>query len=76
MSGPNLKTFKLKARGDHGAAKTELLVAFARFCQQLGMTTALVESDHHLIVTTTRAQRVALWEVNRTAEQQTKEAAE
>lgn len=64
----DLKTFKLKARGDAGSGRTELLTAFAKFVQErFGMTTALVEADHHLIVTSTREQRNALYEFNRAA---------
>ena len=56
----DIKTFKLKARGDYGSGKTELLTAFARFVRQFGMTAALVEDDHHLVVTSTKEQRERL----------------
>lgn len=60
------KTFKLKARGDAGSGRTELLIAFAAFVQErFGMTTALVEADHHLIVTSIKEQRNALYRFNR-----------
>ena len=65
MTAPDLKTFKLKARGDHGSGKTELLMAFARMLRQLGMTAVVLERDHHLIVTSTKEQRTRLWEANR-----------
>lgn len=60
-----LKTFKLKARGDGGSCRTELLAAVARLARQFGMQAALVERDHHLIVTSTKAQREKLWQANR-----------
>jgi len=62
---PDIKTFKLKARGDAGAGKTELLTAFARMLRGFGMTAELGETDHHLIVTSTKEQRNALWKANR-----------
>lgn len=65
MTTANLKTFKLKARGDGGSCRTELLTAVARLARQFGMTAVLVEKDHHLIVTSTKAQRAALWKANR-----------
>jgi hypothetical protein len=61
----DIKTFKLKARGDAGAGKTELLTAFASLLRSLGMTAELCERDHHLVVTATKAQRNALYEHNR-----------
>lgn len=62
---PDIKTFKLKARGDAGGGKTELLTALMRQCRAFGMTAVLNEKDHHLIVTSTKAQREALWQANR-----------
>ncbi len=64
----DVKTFRLKARGDAGAGKTELLSAFAVLLRQFGMTAKLCEADHHLIVTATKAQRNALYAFNRAAE--------
>jgi ABC-type uncharacterized transport system YnjBCD ATPase subunit len=64
----DIKTFKLKARGDAGAGKSELLTAFAAMLrQQFGMTAELNDADHHLIVTATKAQRNALYAFNRKA---------
>jgi hypothetical protein len=65
MTARDLKTFKLKARGDAGAGKTELLAAFAALLRRFGMTAELREADHHLIVTATKAQRNALYRFNR-----------
>jgi Ni2+-binding GTPase involved in maturation of urease and hydrogenase len=66
VTAKDVKTFKLKARGDVGAGKTELLTAFARMLrEQFGMTSLVCEADHHLIVTATKAQRNALYEFNR-----------
>lgn len=66
MTAPDIKTFKLKARGDAGAGKTELLTAFMRMLRDdFGMTAILNEADHHLIVTATKAQRNALYDFNR-----------
>ncbi|HLH95042.1 MAG TPA: hypothetical protein VKW08_07980 [Xanthobacteraceae bacterium] len=61
----DVKIFKLKARGDAGASKTELLVALGRICRSFGMQIELKESDHHLIITSTKAQRCALYDFNR-----------
>jgi uridine kinase len=61
----DIKTFKLKARGDAGSGKTELLVAFAALLRQFGMTVELCDDDHHLVVTATKAQRNALYQFNR-----------
>lgn len=61
----DVKTFKLKARGDGGSGRTELLTAFAALCRQFGMTAVLcVDKDEHLIVTSTKAQRKKLWKAN------------
>ena len=65
MSQADVKTFKLKARGDAGAGKTELLSAFAVMLRGLGMTAELCEEDHHLVVTSTKEQRNALYQSNR-----------
>lgn len=66
MTTADLKTFKLKARGDGGSGRTELLTAFATLCRQFGMTTMLAtDKDEHLIVTSTKAQREKLWKANR-----------
>ena len=63
----DVKTFKLKARGDAGSGRTQLLKAFAGLAQQFGMTSQLCIDDHHLVVTSTRAQRVAVFQFNRRA---------
>jgi hypothetical protein len=63
----DIKTFKLKARGDAGSGRTQLLKAFAGFAQQFGVAAQLSNEDHHLVVTTTKAQRVALFQFNRRA---------
>jgi hypothetical protein len=60
----DVKTFKLKARGDAGAGKTELLKAFAVMLRDLGMTALLCEDDHHLIIRSTKEQRNALYAAN------------
>lgn len=65
MSRKDVKIFKLKARGDHGAGKTELLFAFGRIAQSFGMLTALSADGHDMLITATRAQRCALYEFNR-----------
>lgn len=65
MSAKDIKTFKLKARGDAGAGKTELLTAFAAMLRALGWTVELNERDHHLMVTATKEQRNALYRFNR-----------
>jgi hypothetical protein len=67
MTARDVKTFKLKARGDAGAGKTELLTAFAAMVRRFGMGAELCEADHHLIVTATKAQRNALYASNRRA---------
>ena len=64
----DVKTFKLKARGDAGSGRTELLTAFAQFLKQFGMSAVLVEADHHLIVTSTKDQRERLWKSNQRRE--------
>ena len=65
VTAKDVKTFKLKARGDPGAGKTELLTALMRPLRGFGMTAVLNEADHHLIVTATKEQRNALYEFNR-----------
>lgn len=65
------KTFKLKARGDAGSGRTELLEALAQVARRHGMTALLVEADHHLIVTSTKEQREALWKANRGTDEMT-----
>lgn len=65
MSSKDIKTFKLKARGDAGAGKTQLLTACAALLREFGMTAELNEADHHLVVTATKAQRNALYRFNR-----------
>ncbi len=61
----DIKTFKLKARGDAGGGRTELLTALMRILRGHGMTAVLNEADHHLIVTSTKEQRERLWKANR-----------
>jgi hypothetical protein len=65
MSTKDIKTFKLKARGDAGAGKTELLLAFAAMLRGLGISAELCERDHHLTVMTNKAQRNDLYAANR-----------
>ena len=65
MTSTDIKTFKLKAHGDAGAGKTELLTAFAAMLRELGMTAEICERDHHLVVTATKAARNARYERNR-----------
>lgn len=62
----DIKTFKLKASGDFGGGKTELLLAFAELARQFGMTVVVSDKDHHLIVTSSKEQREKLWRYNRT----------
>lgn len=64
MTTPDIKTFKLKARGDFGSGRTEMLTAFARMARSFGMTALIVENDHHLIVTSTKEQRERMWKAN------------
>lgn len=63
----DIKTFKLKARGDAGSGRTQLLKALAGLARQFGMEVTLCNDDHHLIVKTTKAQRVAIFQFNRRA---------
>ena len=64
MTTADIKTFKLKARGDCGGGKTELLTTLMRLLREFGMTAVLNEKDHHLIVTSTKEQRERLWKFN------------
>jgi hypothetical protein len=59
------KTFKLKARGDWGSGKTELLIAFGRIAESFGMITVLSSDGHDMLITSTKEQRCALYEFNR-----------
>lgn len=61
----DVKIFKLKARGDHGGGKTELLLAFGRLARSFGFITALSADGHDMLVTSTKEQRCALHEFNR-----------
>lgn len=65
MRQPDVKRFRLKARGDAGAGKTELLRAFAAGLRRLGIEAELNEADHYLDVVMTKAQRIALYDYNR-----------
>ena len=65
MTTKDIKTFKLKARGDAGAGKTELLTAFASLLRHFGMIAEIRVDDHRRTVTATKAQRNALYEFNR-----------
>jgi hypothetical protein len=58
----DVKVFKLKARGDAGSGRTQPLKALAGLARQFGMITQLSSDDHHLVVTTTKAQRVAIFQ--------------
>jgi hypothetical protein len=60
----DVKTLKVKMRGPHGSAKTEFLIALARLARGLGMTPALEGDGHNMAITSTRAQRIALYESN------------
>src|ERR1700722_2974484 len=57
VSTKDVKIFKLKARGDPGAGKTELLIAFGRIARSFGMATALSSDGHDMLITSTKAQR-------------------
>jgi hypothetical protein len=61
----DLKSFKLKARGDGGSGRSELLEMFEALARSFGMTTHRCDDDHHLIVTSTAEQRLALFRFNR-----------
>jgi hypothetical protein len=65
MSTKNIKIFKLKARGDAGSCKTELLIALRRIASSFGMMTTLSGDGHDLLITSTAEQRLRLWEFNR-----------
>lgn len=65
MSTKDVKIFKLKARGDAGSCKTELLVAFGRVARSFGMCAALSSDGHDMLITSSREQRCALYEFNR-----------
>jgi hypothetical protein len=65
MTTKDVKIFKLKARGDAGSCKTELLIAFGRIANSFGMITALSADGHDMLITSTREQRCALHEFNR-----------
>lgn len=64
MTEPDRKTLKVKMRGRHGCAKTEMLIAIERIAKSFGMTTALEADGHNMAITSTKAQRVALHEFN------------
>jgi hypothetical protein len=65
MTAKNIKTFKMKARGDAGSCKTELLIAFGRIANSFGMITALSTDGHDMLITSTAEQRSCLYEFNR-----------
>lgn len=67
MTTKDIKIFKLKARGDWGSGKTELLIAFGRIANSFGMITALSSDGHDMLITSTKEQRRALYESNRRA---------
>lgn len=64
----DLKIFKLKARGDAGSCKTELLHAFGHLARSFGMITALSSDGHDMLITSTKENRCALYEFNRSQE--------
>jgi hypothetical protein len=68
MTAKDIKIFKLKARGDAGSCKTELLIAFGRIAHSFGMITALSSDGHDMLITSTKEQRCALYEFNRKGE--------
>lgn len=65
MTTKDIKTFRLKARGDPGSCKTELLIAFGRIAKSFGMETALSLDGHDMHIRSTKEQRCALYEANR-----------
>lgn len=61
----DVKIFKLKARGDAGSCKTELLIAFGRIARSFGMHTAMSSDGHDMLITSAREDRNRLYEFNR-----------
>lgn len=61
---PDTKLLHIKMRGIHGCAKTEMLLAIARFVRQFGMVPALAGDGHNMVITSTKAQRLALHAFN------------
>ena len=64
MTSPDTKILTVKMRGIHGSAKTEMLLAIARFARQFGMVPALNGDGHNMVITSTKAQRLALYHFN------------
>jgi hypothetical protein len=68
MSGPDIKVVKVKMRGMHGSAKTELLRLLANRVRGFGMQVRLEADGHNMAITSTKEQRCALWDFNRGGE--------
>lgn len=64
MSATDIKILKVKMRGVQGCAKTEFLIAIARMARTFGMLPVLEGDGHNMAITSTRAQRRALYEFN------------
>lgn len=64
MSRDDVKILKIKMRGVRGAAKTEFLIALARFARSLGMTPALEGDGHNMSIESTKEQRLRLHALN------------
>lgn len=61
---PNHKTLTIKTRGTQGCAKTEFLLAIARFARMFGMIPSLTQDGHNMEIISTKAQRLALHAFN------------
>lgn len=64
MMTPDRKTLTIKTRGIQGCAKTEFLLAIARFARKFGMMPALTRDGHNMEITSTKEQRLALYAFN------------
>jgi hypothetical protein len=64
MIEPDIKILTVKMRGIRGCAKTELLLAIARFVRQFGMVPSLKPDCHDMSIVSTKRQRLALYDFN------------
>lgn len=64
MSTADVKDLTIKMRGMHGSAKTEFLLAIARFAREFGMIPAVTADGHNMRITSTKAQRLELHAFN------------
>lgn len=56
MISSTLKTMTLKARGERGSGKSEILALLARLAGEVGME-ARIDNDHKLTITSSADQR-------------------